>query len=94
LHSLVSDLCIEAVVGAAMIVLAKLIKHSTADRLMQMQDTIPLGTMYRVDVATRHVMTFRNLPSNIVHEKEIIQEYPHRPDGWLPVELLELLGAP
>jgi hypothetical protein len=93
MYPVVSGVQVHAV-GEAMIVVATLVKHATADRLMQMQDTIPLETTYRVDMATRHVMTFRNLPSNIVHEKEMIQEYPHRPDGWLPCELLEFGGAP
>ena len=77
-----------------MIVNARLIKRTTADGLMEMMDEIPLGKIYRIDVATRRVFPFMFLATGQAHEKEMVQIYPHQPGMWLPVELLEFLGAP
>jgi len=77
-----------------MIVEARLIKRKTDDGLMELEDHVPLGRIYRVDTHSRRVWNCVHIPSGRVHEKEMIQLYPHQPCGWLPVELLELLGAP
>lgn len=75
-----------------MIVQVRLIKRITDDGLMEIRDEVELGRLYRVDMATRHTMRLLH-DSGAVHEKEMIRCYPPG-NGWLPVALLEFLGAP
>lgn len=74
------------------IVTAKLVKRITDDRMVQIEDHVPLGKVYRVDLATRRWTYMVNTVHNVQHKKEIVNEYPS--GMYLPCELLEFGGAP
>ena len=75
------------------IVRAKLAKHATADGLCEFVASVPIGTVYLIDLATKHRQRMLNTDRGVTHEKEIVREYQINgtPGGWLPLECLELL---
>lgn len=77
-----------------MIVIARIKKLITDDGLMEVSDHIKIGQEFRVDTNCKEIMTFEHIETGEEHDKEMIQMYPHVLGGWLPMELIELLGAP
>jgi len=69
------------------IVKAKLIKRETDDKLMQVNDDIPDGKEFIVDLDVKQVFELFNKECNIAHKKEMVKDVS---GGFLPVELLEL----
>lgn len=66
---------------------AKLVKHATADGLIEMEDSVPLGKEYVVDLDTRAPKAMFHLVQQIHHEREMVAAVD---GGWLPTELLDL----
>ena len=69
------------------IVKAKLIKRETDDKLMQVNDDIPDGKEFIVDLDVKQVFELFNKERNIADKKEMVKDVS---GGFLPVELLEL----
>lgn len=69
------------------IVKAKLLKRETDDKLMQVNDDIPDGKEFFVDLDVKKHMEFFNKDCKIAHKKEMVKDVC---GGFLPVELLEL----
>ena len=71
-----------------MITEAKLIKRKTDDGLMEIEDHIPLGKIYEVDLSSRQPVKGKNIEKSVFWEREMILS-----DGeWFPTELLEIGG--
>lgn len=72
---------------------AKLIKHATHDGLMEINDDVPLGKIYRVDLDSRRIAGFKNTKVNKLHSKTIIStiDGAGKVTGYLPLEILQIL---
>jgi len=69
-----------------MIVKAKLIKRKTDDGLIELEDHVPLGKVYEVDLSTRAIRRGKNIEKSVFWEREIILTEGQ----WFPTELLEI----
>jgi uncharacterized protein YajQ (UPF0234 family) len=70
-----------------MIVDAKLIKRKTDDEMMEFEDDIPLGKIYKVDLETKQKIQGLNIITNNIWEREMIMDIT---GSFLPTELLEI----
>ena len=66
---------------------AILIKHTTGDGLFEMQENIPIGTGYIVDITTKRIENGVNIFRGIEWRREIINIVDA---GWMPTELLDI----
>jgi len=65
----------------------KLIKRKTDDGLMEIEDNIPLGKIYEVDLSTKKSLRGMNIQTGQLWERLMVQI-----DGqWFPLELLEVI---
>lgn len=71
------------------LVRAKLIKLATAAGLVEVEDDIPLGKAYLVDIDSIKREHYYNLEKGREHWKEVIITDSGK---WLPVELLEFVN--
>lgn len=55
--------------------------------LMEMNDDIPLGKIYRVKLETREVKEMYNVDHDVTWKCEMVQDADH-PNEWLPTEIL------
>jgi hypothetical protein len=67
--------------------IAKLVKHITADGLMEMHDHIPLGKEYEVDLDSIENASGYNVDKQVQWQRLMISTTDLE---WLPLELLEL----
>lgn len=65
---------------------ARLVRRVTTDGLMAVNDNVPIGKVYLVDLATRTVSTMQH-SSGMLHAKEVVQ---CSDGGWIPVALLDI----
>ena len=72
------------------IVKAKLIKRTTDDGLFEIEDDIPIGKQYLVDLDSMEKCFGRNTVKGVNWEKVIIYDVF---GGWMPTELLEFMEA-
>lgn len=73
-----------------MIAHATLIKRKTDDGFVEIQDDVPLGRVYRVDLNTRCVVRGMHLPTKSTWQREVINVVG---GGWFPTELLRIEEA-
>ena len=73
--------------------IAKLAKHVTSDGLCSVRDEVPIGTVYTVDVDSICELEWGNEGSSVVTARQSIHASASATgrDGWLPLELLEML---
>lgn len=67
---------------------ARLIALATADGMIEFEDGVPLGRIYRVDLQTRQPVTLYNLDRRCSHRKEMVRA---ENGYWLPIECLKVL---
>jgi hypothetical protein len=70
-------------------VTAILLKHQTTDGLCEIQDHIPLGKKYQVDLDRIEQLDLYHTEKKASHTKEVI--YTDE-DSWLPTEILLIPG--
>ena len=68
---------------------ATLIKRKTDDGLLEMQDHIPLGTTYEIDLATIMDQNGYNFVLEVIWNREMVMADNGE---WLPTELLNWEG--
>lgn len=73
-----------------MIIDAVLIKHATLDGLMEIDDAVPLGKKYKVDLSSIKLRKGFNFYKQVVWEREMILDTVN--GGYLPTELLQWEG--
>lgn len=69
------------------IVEARLAKRVTANGLWEIWEDVPLGKVYHVDLDSRRVARFFNVPKQVEHDTEIVDDVQ---GGVLPTELLTM----
>lgn len=71
---------------------ARTIGQATKDGLVQLEDGVPVGREYLVDLHTLRVATLFNVDKQVSHVKTIVNTVGPTGEfnGWLPVELLDL----
>jgi len=69
-----------------MIVTAKLIKRKTNDGLMEVQDSVPTGRIYKVNLKTKKMQKGMNLDTGKIWDREMVIVEGQ----WFPTELLEI----
>lgn len=71
---------------------AVLIRRKTDDGLVEMNDNVMLGVIYRVDLDSMRVESFFNHVYKKNHEKMIVDSLTEagEVDGWLAVDLLRI----
>lgn len=67
----------------------ELIKRCTDDGLVEVNDDVPLGKRYLVDLDEIITTAFLHVPSNTPHVKQVIKVVGD--DGYLPVELFKFI---
>jgi len=74
------------------IVTAELIKRKTEDGLVEMNDDIPIGKIYQVDLSTIRTGKGLNTVHNIKWEREVIDVKDDDAGDWrwMPTELLSI----
>ena len=65
-------------------------KATTSDGLCSLNEDVPIGREYLIDVASRRTTTMWNVAHNRLHEKVIVNvvDGDGRMVGWFPLELL------
>lgn len=71
------------------LVTATLIKRKTADGQVEMNDDVPLGRTYEIDLDTLAYYDAYNGETGQVHNKIMVE---HKDGGLIPVELLRIPG--
>lgn len=71
------------------IVTATLIKRATSDGLVEFNDDVPLGKVYRIDLTLIQLKPMYHLDKLVAHEKEMVWDVK---GGWLPTECLSWEG--
>lgn len=69
---------------------ARLVRHRTADGLVEMVDEIPLGMLYRIDPERAEVVLLTHDATGHGHLKVMVPDLD-RPGQSLPLELLEVI---
>ena len=72
-----------------MITEAKLIKRKTDDGMMEVQEEVPLGRIYKFDLKTKRMQKGMNLDTGTIWEREMVLVK----GSWFPTELLEICGG-
>ena len=72
------------------IVTAELIKRTTEDGLVEIEDNVPLGKTYNVDINSIRMAEGVNIVKNIKWEREVINIVDEMGDWWMPTELLKI----
>ncbi len=70
-----------------MIVDAVLCKRITSDGLVEVEDHVQIGKVYRVNLATRRMANGRNFIEHVTWRREIINDVN---GTWFPTELLQI----
>lgn len=71
---------------------AKLIKRKTADGLMEIEDDIPLGKIYYVDIDSIRKAKYLNVHKDTYHYKEVIDTQDESGRMLpLPLECLQVI---
>jgi hypothetical protein len=70
------------------LVTATLVKKTTDDGYFSVKDTVELGNGYRVNLFSRRMLNFENMPSGDRGTKEFILDVDT--GEWLPTELLNI----
>lgn len=73
---------------------ARLVKQQTDDELVSVNDGVPLGREYVVDLNSRQRHKLFNVPSGRFHEKEMIEAVDGDEWAWYAAELLEIRESP
>lgn len=73
--------------GQMRIVKAKLIKRCTDDGIVEMNDNVPLGKTYNVDLDTIYKIEMIDTEKNVQKKREVIHDIL---GGWIPLEMLEI----
>ena len=74
-----------------LIATAELAKRTTEDGLVEIEDHIPLGKTYKVDINSKRMAEGVNIVHNIKWEREVINVVDPTGDWWMPTELLRIL---
>ena len=69
------------------VVKAKLIKRCTNDGVVEMNDNVPLGRTYSVDLDTIYKFEMINTEKKVQKKRQVIHDVL---GGWLPLEMLEI----
>jgi len=69
------------------VVKAKLIKRCTDDSIVEMNDNVPLGRTYSVDLDTICKFEMINTEKKVRKKRQVIHDIL---GGWLPLEMLEI----
>ena len=65
---------------------AKLIKRKTDDGMMEIQNDVPLGRIYKFDLKTKRMQKGMHLDTKTIWEREMVLVE----GSWFPTELLEI----
>lgn len=72
------------------LVIGKLIKRVSDDGFFEIEDHIPIGKEYLVDIDSIRKGKGFNIPKKMVWEKEIIDVVDESKMAWMPTEMLEI----